>query len=468
MEKPNIIYIYCDQLRTDALGCYGNKYTEMKTPNIDRIAEMGVKFENCFCNSPVCVPSRVSNLTGLYPEDTGVYHNEAALNKFHLDRKFETFPDVFGRNGYKIANFGKVHIPRDLFVNKDGIQIFHHSNSIGSKLRYYKKEIKNLITQKHFIIGGTFPEGRKYTSEKVTKNAINWLKKEKGPYLVRISYIQPHTPVLPPHPYDTLYQEGDFPNTINMKGELSEFEKQFAKLFDVSGMRNEEIYLAQVHYFGLVAWIDAQVGKIFDFLENSGQLNNTIVILSSDHGVSLGENGSYAKHSFAPQVHRVPFLIAGPHIDFRGTSRKDICESLDLPKTLFNLTGIDCPSEFKGRDLFSSEPPEAIFSSIGFGHSSSYAFPMSLYGKYLEGNGWPRRACIRTSKYRLDKTVRMNGKPVKKENEDLFLVNWKEDPDEIHNLINDPNYKVIVEKLSAMLDNHISKSIEPPEEYMYS
>jgi choline-sulfatase len=475
MTDLNIIYIYCDELRTDALGCYGNKYAKMKTPNIDRITEMGVRFENCFCNSPVCIPSRVSNLTGLYPEDTGVYHNEAAQSSFHLDRKYDTVPEVLARNGYKTANFGKVHLPQELYRNDKGNTIYHYSNVEGSQMMHVRRsELKNMIAPQGFktgrrwsVIGGKFPSNKPYPSEKVTSNALNWLKEVKGPYFLRISYLQPHTPVLTPPPYDTIYNGENFPKTIEYKGELSEFEQRFAQVVDAAKMTKEEVYHAQVYYYGLVAWIDAQIGKIFELLESKGQIENTIIFFSADHGVSLGENGCYAKQIYAPQVHRVPLLISGPNIESKDKIREDICESLDLPKTLFNLVGIETPEQFKGRDLFSSNPPKAVFSTIGFGFSSSFTFPMRLHGNYLDGNGWPRRACIRTNEFRLDKNVRMNGKPIQKGKEDFFLVNWKDDMEEIHNLARDPNLKDTLERLSTMLDDHISNSLEPPEEQVF-
>jgi choline-sulfatase len=474
MIKPNIVYIYCDELRADALGCYGNKYAKMKTPNIDSIANMGVKFENCFCNSPVCVPSRVSNLTGLYPEDTGIYHNEAFMNAFHLEKKYDTLPEVFARNGYKTANFGKVHVPQEMIKDKLGNTFFQHLNTGGSKMMHIKRsELKNMIAPQGFktgrrfsIIGGKFPGNEPFPPEKVTHNALKWLKEADSPYFIRISYLQPHTPVLVPPPFDSLYDGESFPNKITYENGLSEFEQRFAEVVNAKEMTEDEIYLAQVYYYGLVAWIDSQIGEIFQFLDSEGQIENSIFVFSADHGVSLGENGCYAKQIYAPQVHRVPFLIAGSEIDSKEKVRKDICESLDLPKTLFSLSGIKCPDQFKGRDLFSSVPPEAVYSTIGYGFSSSYTFPMRFHGEYVGGNGWPRRVCIRTKEYRLDKTVRMNGKPMQKDKEDLFLVNWKEDPKEIHNLVNDPDYKEILKELSQKIDSHISNGVEPPEQYV--
>ena len=112
MARPNVVWIYCDELRTDALGCYGTPYAEMQTPHLDAIANSGSIFRNCYCNSPVCVSSRTSVLTGLYAEDTGVYHNEGFWSQYRMDEPLPiTIPEVFAQKGYTTANFGKVHIP---------------------------------------------------------------------------------------------------------------------------------------------------------------------------------------------------------------------------------------------------------------------------------------------------------------------------------------------------------------------
>jgi arylsulfatase A-like enzyme len=113
-DQPDIIWIYCDELRTDALGCYGNTRIDPHTPNLDRLAQSGVRFTNNFCNAPVCVASRCSTLSGLYPEDTGVYNNEGAWPNFRLPRRLNTFPHVFAQNGYTTASFGKTHVPPEM------------------------------------------------------------------------------------------------------------------------------------------------------------------------------------------------------------------------------------------------------------------------------------------------------------------------------------------------------------------
>ena len=135
----DILWIYCDELRADALACYGHPLLKPHTPNLDRLAASGVRFTNNFCNSPVCVSSRVCILTGLYPEDTGVYNNEGAWKAFRLPRTFETFPRVFAMHGYKTANFGKIHVARGMYPGETPENdIFQHHNPEGGGMAIWQ------------------------------------------------------------------------------------------------------------------------------------------------------------------------------------------------------------------------------------------------------------------------------------------------------------------------------------------
>lgn len=458
---PNIIYFFCDELRTDALGCYGNPYTELNTPNIDWIAKNGIQFNNCFCNSPVCVPSRMSIMTGLYPEDTGVYHNEAAWGNFKLHKEFITFPEVLADQGYQTVNFGKTHLPMEM-------KPFQYEKRQGGNGKWGKElekdEVQYIATAGlNLPIGGIFPEDKEYPPEKVTENAIEWLREAKEPYFTRISYLQPHTPVIPKKPYDTIYDGKPFPRKFKIFPDISYFEKRFSEVVDASNLSEEEIYLTQIHYYGLVSWIDDQVGMILEQLKENNQLDNTIIIFGADHGAYLGENGCYGKQIFAPESHRVPLIIYYPSKIKKGTVVDSICENLDLPRTLFSLLQINTPDQFKGRDLFGTENSEAVFSTIGYGHQSSKTFPNRSYGEYTKGSSWPRRACIRTQQYRLDKNIRINGKPISKEDEDIFFVDVTKDPEERTNMVNRKEYEGVVEDLISKLNLHIKDCIEPEE-----
>lgn len=460
-KKPNIIYFFCDELRTDAIGCYGHSYAKIKTPNIDKIASNGVRFNHCYCNSPVCVPSRTSIMTGLYPEDTGVYHNEANWKNFRLqDHNLSTFPEVLAENGYITASFGKTHLPLEMHP-------FNYENREGGSnwLKNTTENITNPIKPNGIgtLIGGEFSEDCEYPPEKVTENALQWIKNSKDSYFARVSYLQPHTPVIPKPPFSRMYDGEAFPKEINTNECASEFEKRFSQVVDTTTMTQQDIYLSQVHYYGLTSWVDEQIGKILDYLQEKNQLDNTIIIFGADHGASLGEGGCYAKHIFAPQSHKVPLIISYPKSLPKGVVEEKICENLDLSKTLFSLINVEAPKQFKGRDLFNDKKVEEVFSTIGFGHRTSRAFPNLSGGVYTNGQGWPRRTCIRTKKYRLDKNVRIDGDYVGKEDEDIFFVDVTKDPTEKINMVGWPEYKDIVDILLKKINQHINNSVEPCE-----
>jgi choline-sulfatase len=163
-DSPNIVWIYCDELRTDALGCYGNPHVDVKTPNLDGLAERGVLFTNCFCNSPVCVPSRMTKMTGLYPEDTGVYHNEGCWPSYRVEGRFRMFPQIFAENGYRTADFGKLHLARDLDPWQERGHSAHDKPAFFEGIDPEALEMIE-IPGPGSMIGGHYPGGRAYPPE---------------------------------------------------------------------------------------------------------------------------------------------------------------------------------------------------------------------------------------------------------------------------------------------------------------
>jgi arylsulfatase A-like enzyme len=458
-QLPNILYIFCDELRADALNCYNPNYG-LKTPNIDYIAANGVQYNSCYCNSPVCVPSRTSIMTGMYPKDLGVYHNEAVLPVFKMQREYETIPSVLRKAGYKTTNFGKVHLPY-------GMAPFDYSDETGSEMHIgldpHMDCINKISPRGDFKsnIGSTYPIQKEYYPERITKNAIAYMRKQDGPYFMRISYLQPHTPIIVPKPFDTLYDKIPFDTCINISEGLSKFEKRFAEIIELSTLTPNEIKKMKVYYYGLVAWIDSQVGQILNYLKASGDLANTIIIFGADHGAQRGENGALAKQTFQYVSHRVPLLIYYPPKISKGRKVDEICENLDLGPTLFHLLDIESPSQFIGRDLFEKMDDHEVYSEIGFGEKTSYAFPLKLFGKYCGEAGWPRRACVRTKRYRLDMNVRINGRSVVgSDDEDLFFVDREACHAENQNMAHILEYREIVHDLREKLCIHMMDSKE--------
>lgn len=454
--KPDVVYIFCDELRCDALSCYDGAPEGIRTPNLDRLAQEGALFENCFCNSPVCVPSRYSLLTGLYPETTGIYHNEAAGWDFPGKDRFTTIPEVFASCGYRTANFGKQHLPL-------GVNPFQKHDPEGSKIKLDKDREKeaDIIATRGIgsPVGGRFPEDLDYPPNQVTTHALAWMEEQTEPYFVRISYLQPHTPVVVPEPYYSLYDGLKFPDRDRADADLSLFDRCFAANVDDGNLTAEERYRAKVCYYGLVRWIDDQVGKVLEFLEQRGRLDNTILLFGADHGAMLGENHRYAKQNFSRSAHRVPLLIRfGGRIE--PGARGCLCENLDVGRTLFALAGLEAPEQFRGRNLFGEGGADCVYGSIGYGEKGSFTFPNKKLGRYKDGMGWPRRACIRSLRYRLDMNVRIDGRAAQKEEEDVFLADLEADPLEQYNMAEKQEYREIVRELKELLIRHMKAEEE--------
>ncbi|MBN1247240.1 MAG: sulfatase-like hydrolase/transferase [Anaerolineae bacterium] len=473
MTSPNIVWIYCDELRTDALGCYGHPTIQPQTPHLDALAANGTLFEQCFCNAPVCVPSRVATLTGRYPEETGVYHNEGAWPGYQMPVDVVTFPQVFADNGYVTANFGKWHVPPEMnrwdVCDAEGAGMRDLFTIVG-------RDDPSLIVPEGVptYLGGAFPADVPYPHTVLVDNALDWIAQAEQPFLARLSFLEPHTPVYPPPPFDTLYDPAAFRDHLTHPEATSAFEAAFAGVLNSGNLSPRQIQLAQAYYYGLVAWIDSQVGRVLDYLERAGLMDHTIIVFGADHGASLGEGGCWAKHTYAPHVHRVPQLIQWRDTLPTGVRRQDLTESLDLARTLFGLCEIEPPESFRGRDLFHEDPPEAIYATLGFGEGASRAFPNLKVGDYAVRTsqpgttGWPRRACVRTADYRLDKNVRVNGhKPLPKE-EDIALYDVRDDPLEVANVAGDPAYGTVRAHLTALLDAHVADAVESDLSQVYS
>ncbi len=457
-DRPNIVWIYCDELRTDALGCYGHPTARIETPHLDRLAESGAIFRHCFTNSPICVSARVAVLSGLYPEQTGVYCNEGAWDDFRLSREVETFPQMLANAGYATADFGKIHIP-------DEIKPFQHHHGEGGGMQPIAQPVRQrgweiiAPSKVSTMIGGRFPGGEPYPAEKVTDNALAWMARRDGPFLARLSYLQPHTPVFPPPPYDTLYAGEPFRREYTER-DAPRIERRFAEITGPDELTDEQIYLTQQYYYGLVRWVDDQVGRVVEGLRQSGRFEQTMIVFHADHGASLGEGACFAKHTFAPQVHRVPMIVHWP-AGLAPSERDDVCQSIDLAPTVLGACGLSPTDEMRGRDLINDPPPGEVYATIGFGLPDSLAYPNARGGTWTDGTGWPRRTCVRTERYRLDCNVRRHGQPVAPEDRDVFLADYRDDPLETTNLADRPEHAELRRELEAKVDAHAATGIEP-------
>lgn len=459
--RPNVLWIFADELRADALGCYGGGLGPVHTPNIDRLATTGTLFRNQFCNSPVCVPSRTSILTATHPQENGVHSNEGAWASFPLPVRLDTFPELFARHGWRTASIGKSHVPR-------GYRPWQEERHDGSSMHEFGLD-RDPASRAPIVpdgipspVGGVFPDREFFPPEAVTINALDWLDRiDDTPFLLRVSYLQPHTPVLPPGRYRQLFRAKDFPGHDIPTAQQSAYEDAFAEMVGGRRLTHEQMRRAQADYHALVTWLDAQVGLLLAKLDLMGLRDRTIVVFDSDHGASLGENGLLSKVVFAPQSHRVPRIVSWPGTLPAAAVRDDLAQSLDLARTLCHLADLSPAEHFRGRALFSDPPPDAIFASVGNGTPGARASVAANKGIWRTGAGWPRRGCIRTDRWRLDMNLRMDGGAVPPGEEDVFLADWRADPFERVNAATDRAHDDIKAALVTRLAAFASSSVEP-------
>jgi choline-sulfatase len=462
MARPNIVWLFADELRASALGCYDEAWAPVVTPNIDAIAARGVRFTRAFCNSPACVPSRLSMLTASLPERTGVYSNEGSWRSYPLPHILPTFPEHFARAGYRVASVGKSHHHADYhpWPEDDGEGSSMHGFGLDTDPAALQPIVPAGIPSP---VGGVFPSDKPYPPEAVTWNATRWLEAnaDSGPFFLRVSWLQPHTPVLPPAHFRRIYRPADWPGHDLPRGYGSAYEEAFAEMVGGRAFSQEQMQQAQADYHALTTWVDAQVGVVMAMLQARGLLDNTIILFTADHGASLGENGLFAKVVHAPQSQRVPLLVSWPGHLPQGEVRGDLAQGLDLARTFCGLAGIAPDPSFGGRSLFSDPEPDAIWSTLGSGAPGSRASSAANKGLWRNGGGWPRRTCLRTGSWRFDMNVRQDGAPIDPAEEDPFLADTAADPREQVNLAADPAHTALVAELRARVLAHAATAIEP-------
>ncbi len=389
-----------DQLRFDYLSCYGHPF--LHTPNIDRVAKKGVRFTNAYVQSPVCGSSRMSYYTGRY-----VHSHGAAFNNFPLKVGEQTLGDHLRNTGVNTWLIGKTHMKVDsdglkrLGINQDsvigariaecGFDIFVRDDGLwaeGTDGFYsdlnspYNDYLKTKgysgknpwsshanagITDEGEIASGWFMKNarlpaniKEVDSETpwLTSQMINFLDREKEkvasertPWLVHLSYIKPHWPYIVPAPYNSMYKAKDILPAIRSENEVGQGAHPIYKAFTENiigkAFRKEEVRQEVVPaYMGLIKQCDDQMGRLFDYIEYQGLMENTMIILCSDHGDYLGDHWLGEKDLFHEPSVKTPLIIYDPSSkadDTRGTSNDALVEAIDLVPTFMDYYGKTVP-----------------------------------------------------------------------------------------------------------------------------
>ena len=384
MQRPNILIIYTDQQRWDAMGINGNP--DIKTPNLDKLAQEGVNFDHYFIQNPVCMPSRVSFLTGQYPSKLGITQMGVPVPEETI-----TLPKMLGNYGYRSANIGKLHfLPH---ANRDhrnlhpdyGFDHLEISDEPGSYEDAYRAWVRRKAPEELDKVSlGQAPlritwmeamgltDDIKHPLERfpkkplafnsrddlthtafVAEQSIAFMKQqnEQGqPFLCVAGIYSPHSPWVAPQRFIDMYD----PDTLT----LPEFPPEIEAKRKAGHYDDHELRLARQGYYAMISEVDYHVGQMMTALDDLGIRDNTIVVFTSDHGEWLGEHLKYGKGYPGPDVvSRVPLIIRGPAelgIKATGESLNHIAEGVDVIPTLLDLTGIQQPPQLQGRSLLSS------------------------------------------------------------------------------------------------------------------
>lgn len=462
-KRPNILFIMSDDHASQAIGCYGSRIN--RTPNIDRLAKTGMRFDNCFCTNSICAPSRAVILTGKYSHINGLRDNSARFNGTQ-----QTFPKLLKASGYQTAMIGKWHL-------KSSPTGFDYWKILPGQGNYYNPDLIEMGQKKQHT---------GYVTDILTDTAIDFLENKRDPgkpFLMMLHNKAPHRNWQPalrhlkdytsrtfPEP-ETLWDDyatrsaaaseqemtikkhmildydlkmGAPPKRMNAEqksaweavyGPIREkFQKNSPKGKDLVRWKYQR-YMQD--YLGCIAAVDENMGRILDYLDKSGLSENTVVFYTSDQGFYLGEHGWFDKRFMYEESLRMPLLARYPGHIPAGSTNDDMVSNLDFAPTFLSLAGQAVPADMQGlpmEKLLMGESDPSWRHSIYYHY---YEFPAVHMVKRHYG--------VRTKRYKLIHFYY--------DIDAWELYDMKNDPNELHNIYGDPAYADTVKKLIAELEH---------------
>ena len=368
----NVLFIAVDDLRPE-LGCYGTPV--VNTPNIDALAERGLRFNRAYCQQAICGPSRTSLMTGLRPDTSGAVHNDVYFRKTVPD--VVTLPQQFIAHGYESIYTGKIYHTwmRDEEKSWSSKAVFPKAGPapVGG---YALPENQALVKRRQEDVKKQYPGDKvgglacgpateaadvpdnAYADGRTADSAVATLKQIKDkPFFLAVGFHKPHLPFVAPKRYWDLYDPAEIPLAENgsapeggaAMGLHSSFELRTRVGIPKSGPIDDKLARHLLHgYLACVSYIDAQVGKVLAELDRLGLRDNTVVILWGDHGWHLGEMGVWGKATNYEIAARTPLIISAPGMKARGKATGALVELIDMYPTLCDLAGVPVPRHVEG------------------------------------------------------------------------------------------------------------------------
>lgn len=441
-ERPNILFIMSDDHAAHAMSCYGSRINQ--TPNLDRIAQDGVRLDNCFCTNSICAPSRATILTGTYSHVNGV---ETLREK--IDGRQETVSKLLQQAGYQTAMIGKWHLGHGGHHDPTG---FDYWNVLPGQGDYHNPKMYDM---------GTLRQYEGYATDIITDLSLDWLRGRdtEKPFFLMCHHKAPHRPWEPDEKHMHLYEDQEIPYPETFDDDYSNRAKAAAaaqmriehdlkpvdlKFDPPAGLSGHELkkwkYQRYIKdYLRCVASIDDNVGRLLDYLDDEGLTENTIVIYTSDQGFFLGDHGWYDKRFFYEESLRMPFVMRYPKEVPAGSSSAAMVLNVDFAPMFLDYAGLDPTPRMQGvsaRSVVSGETPEGWQTSMYYRYFMHQDNSHNVYAHYG----------VRTERYKLIYYYETEPDPPEWE-----LFDLERDPYEINSVYDDPDYASIIAELKKEL-----------------
>jgi uncharacterized sulfatase len=442
-KKKNVLFIAIDDLNT-RLGYYGDPIA--KTPHLDALAKKGVAFRQAYCQYPLCNPSRVSLLTGLRPDTAKVHDLETDFRDTVPDAV--SLPQLFRNNGYFVARVGKIFhygVPRQIGTDgKDDPKAWDYKFNPVGRDRTEEKTI-HLLTKGGYTntigfamawLNQSGPDEDQTDAKGVTET-IRLLKENKDkPFFIAMGFFRPHTPWVAPQKYFDMYP----PESIQLPKRDAESEKKLPDIVrqirpDNYGLSEKDLKDCVRAYYACASFVDAQVGRLVEAVDQLGLADNTLIVLVSDHGFLLGEHGQWMKQLLFDPSPRAPLIVVDPSAKGNGTLCDRTVEFLDIYPTVADWAGLEKPKNLEGVSLrpLLDDPKSAswdrpAYSQVTRGPAKNRVMGYSVHTEQYRYTEWD------------------NGKA------GVELYDHRTDPDEFKNLANDPPMGDTVARLRGLLD----------------
>lgn len=482
-SKPNVLFLISDDL-ANVLAVSGDP--RARTPNLDKLAARGVRFDRAYCTFPLCGPSRNSLLTGLYPNSSGVLGNGTMFRQTipaHV-----SLPQSFRHAGYLAVRIGKLYhygVPGSVGTNG-------HDDPASWEIEFNPAGVDRLEEEpKIFSLApGNYgsalswyasPKSDEHHTDAMLAAEAEWVleraaRRKDRPFFLAVGFFRPHTPFLAPKdPYFGYYPEAEMPVVRGIEEDeadipapaLGSRKAEEKKLTD--DLRRQAVQA----YYASISFMDAQVGRVVNTLDRLGLAENTIIVFTSDHGYHLGEHGLWKKQSLFEESARVPLLLVAPGVSRRGAVVKTPVSQVDLYPTLAELAGVKAPSNLQGESLVPllKDPAakargwaltQVVRGGGGGGGGKKKAAAQSEPGERArrkaaaaqsegEGDGRIFGYTLRTARWRYTEW----GEAGKSGRE---LYDHETDPKELKNLANAAAHAATVRELAAQLGSAVKAS----------